>query len=174
VAAILALDQDGDRLIPLVSGGGSSKEARAELIKQNALDLFPGARAPQAALGGLWLYFSGASECHQIVQDIPSAEGSFWHGIVHRQEPDAGNAAYWFRQVGSHPIFRELGERAEDVVARRPKAGFHAAAHWDALAFIDFCEQARTQPGSDAEASALEIQRAEWQLLFDYCARSGS
>ena len=25
-----------------------------------------------------------------------------------------------------------------------------------------------------AERAALEIQRAEWQLLFDYCARAGS
>jgi hypothetical protein len=32
------------------------------------------------------------------------------------------------------------------------------------------CERARQQPGSDAERKAIETQRAEWQLLFDYCA----
>jgi hypothetical protein len=179
VAEILAFDQDGDRLIPLVSiprisGGCSSKEARALLSKQKALDLFPAVQAPEAALAGLWLYFSAAHECHQIVQDLASPEGSFWHGIVHRQEPDAGNASYWFRRVGSHPVFRELHCEAQDIAARYPKAGFKPAAKWDPFAFIEVCEQARLQPGSEAEAAALEIQRAEWQLLFDYCARSHS
>lgn len=172
VAEILALDQDGDRLIPLVSSGCSSKEARTLLIEQKAPDLFPAARAPEAALAGLWLYFSASHECHQIVQDLTSPEGSFWHGVVHRQEPDAGNASYWVRRVGLHPVFPELHERAEYIAARYPKAGFRAGAKWDPLAFIEFCEQARLEPGSQAEVAALEIQRAEWQLLFDYCARS--
>jgi hypothetical protein len=174
VAEILALDQDGDRLIPLVSSGCSSKEAHALLSKQKALDLFPAAPAPEAALAGLWLYFSAADECHHIVQDLTSVESSFWHGIVHRQEPDADNASYWFRRVGLHPVFPELHERAEDIAARCPKAGFGPGAKWDPFAFIEFCEQARLKPGSEAEATALEIQRAEWQLLFDYCARSRS
>jgi hypothetical protein len=37
------------------------------------------------------------------------------------------------------------------------------------------CERARQQqPGSGTERMALLTQRAEWQLLFDYCARAGS
>jgi hypothetical protein len=174
VAKILALDQGGKRLIPLVSGGCSSKEAHSLLIQQKALDLFPAARAPEAALAGLWLYFSGADECHQMVQDLATAEGSFWHGIVHRQEPDAGNAAYWFRRVGAHPVFAELREAATEIVARHPKAGFDPGVKWDPLAFIEFCESARRHAGSESEQAAIEIQRAEWQLLFDYCARSRS
>jgi hypothetical protein len=174
VAEILALDQDGNRLIPLVSGGCSSKEARAVLVKQKPLDLFPAAQAPEAALAGLWLYFSASDECHQIVQDLRSAESSFWHAILHRQEPDAGNASYWFRRVGSHPIFAELRGRAEEIAARYAKAGFRPGPKWDPLAFVEFCGQARREPGSRAERAALEIQSAEWQLLFDYCARSRS
>ena len=57
---------------------------------------FPRARVPEAALSGLYLYFSCWDEAHVIAQDLSSAEGSFWHGIVHRQEPDAENASYWF------------------------------------------------------------------------------
>jgi len=49
---------------------------------------------------------------------------------------------------------------------------FKLKDHWDALSFIDFCEESRRKPGSDSEKAALEIQRAEWQILFDYCART--
>jgi len=172
VAAILALDQNGQRLMPLVYGRCSSEAARSLLDKQKASDLFLHARAPEAARGGLYLYFSCGDECHQIVQNVETADGSFWHGIVHRQEPDPGNAAYWFRQTGSHAVFPKLARAAEEIVARYPEGGFRPGGKWDPFAFIDFCEEARRVPGSGAERLALEIQRAEWQLLFDYCARA--
>jgi hypothetical protein len=55
-----------------------------------------------------------------------------------------------------------------------PDSHFDPDEDWYPLRFIEFCEMARQQPGSAAEQMALEIQRAEWQLLFDYCARAGS
>ncbi len=174
MARILALDQDGNRLIPLVSGGSSPKEAHAALSKQKASGLFPHAPAPDAALAGLWVYFSCFERGHEIAQDIPTAEGSFWHGILHRQEPDPDNAAYWFRQAGSHPVFADLADAATRIAGQYPEAGFRWDGGWDPFAFIDFCEQARRMPGTPAERTAPEIQRAEWQLLFDYCARSRS
>lgn len=174
VAEILALDQDGRRLIPLVSGRCSSEEARSLLKKQKPVDLFSDARAPEAALGGLFLYFSCFDECHEIVQDVNSSEGSFWHAILHRQEPDAGNSSYWFRQTGTHPVFPSVAAAAKEIVAMYPEAEFHPGTKWDPFSFIEFSGQARRKPGSPSEAAALEIQRAEWQLLFDYCARARS
>jgi hypothetical protein len=144
--------------MPLAHGTCSSEEARKVLAKAKPRDLFPEGRSPDAALSGLWLYFSCLDESHGLSQDIATIDGSFWHGIMHRQEPDAGNAAYWFRQVGSHPIFPALAEGA----------GVKGA--WDPFRFIEMCEAARRQPGSESERKALEIQRLEWQLLFSYCA----
>jgi hypothetical protein len=164
VASLLALDRDGDRLIPLVSGTCSCSTAPDRL---RTLTLSP------VALAGLWLYFSCFDECHEIVQDLGSPEASLWHAILHRQEPDSGNAAYWFRKAGNHAIFPALCEAAEEVTARLPEAEFRTGGKWDPYSFIMFCERARQQPGSSQEQAALEIQRAEWQLLFDHCARKG-
>lgn len=149
VAAILALHGNGESPMPLVQGGCVSAEAEKRLAAAAPRSLFPGARAPEAALAGLYLYFGCWEKAHEIAQAIETPEGSYWHAIVHRQEPDAANSGYWFRQVGEHPIFPELAKIAK-------------VQRWDPLEFIRQC--ARQAPG------ALELQRAEWQLLFDYCA----
>lgn len=166
VQAILAIDGNGARLMPLANG----KTVRAgveALSGKSARHLFPGVFSPEAALSGLYLYFCAYDESHSLSQDISSAEGSFWHGIMHRQEPDPGNSGYWFRRVGNHPIFPALRDAAAD-------AGFPAKGAWDPFAFIDYCEEARRKPGSTEEKIAMAVQLAEWQLLFDYCARPRS
>ncbi len=170
VAAILALDGGGERLMPLAGGECSSAKAAARLRRASSSALFPGSRAPEAALSGLWLYFSCLDESHKLSQEIAGADGSFWHGIMHRQEPDAGNAACWFRRVRGHPVFPLLRDAAAEIAGGAKE--FRVGAEWDPFAFIDFCEEARRRAGSAAERLAREIQRAEWQLLFDYCARA--
>jgi hypothetical protein len=174
VAAILALDQGGERLIPLVSGVCSSSDAAARLRSANAASLFPESAHPAPAMAGLWLYFSCIDECHEITQDLNSPEANLWHAILHRQEPDSGNSAYWSRRVGTHPIFRPLCGAADEILKRYPDAEFRTGGKWDPFSFIMFCERARQQPHSTQEQAALEIQRAEWQILFDYCARRKS
>jgi hypothetical protein len=164
VARILALGDGGLRPMPLAPAGCSSPEALAELKRWKAPDLFPSAWSPQGALSGLYLYFSCLDDAHKIAQDLDTPEGSFWHGIMHRQEPDAGNAGYWFRHMGKHPIFPALRSAAQ-------KSRFDTGAEWDPFAFIEFCEASRVRPGSPEERIALQVQLDEWQLLFDYCAR---
>ena len=170
VASILALDGCGARLMPLAEGRCSSRTAREWLRDTSARHLFTGARAPEAALAGLYLYFSCLDDAHELAQQVSSTEGSFWHGILHRQEPDLGNSTYWFRRVGAHPIFPALASEAAQIAARHA-ADISFGPRWDPFGFIDLCEGARRQPGTALETLALEIQRAEWQLLFDYCAR---
>lgn len=161
VARLLALDA----LLPLTAGPCSDENARREIASRSAAEWFPKARSRDAALAGLYLYFSCAEEAHEIAQSIETPDGSYWHAIVHRQEPDAANARYWFQRTGTHPVFAPLLEQARQI-------GWDARKTWDPGAFIDLCEAARSQPGSKLERVALEIQRAEWRLLFDHCARS--
>jgi len=58
VAAILALDGSGQRLMPLAGGTCSCTEAHKRLTSTRAGQLFPAARSPEGSLAGLFLYFS--------------------------------------------------------------------------------------------------------------------
>jgi hypothetical protein len=164
-AALAALE---DHRMPLTQNGS----VQNDLTAAAARDLFPAARAAEAARSGLFLYLGGWQQAHNLAQEIETAEGSYWHAIVHRQEPDAGNSAYWFRQVGRHPIFNSLREAAARIVEDYPESAIHLPANWDPSAFIDLCESAREKPGSALERAAIEIQHAEWVRLFEWCAES--
>jgi hypothetical protein len=171
VADLLALAEHGERLMPLAEGTCCSPEALRRIQTSKPEELFALARAPRAALAGLYVYFSCRDEAHEVAQSDGSVDGSYWHAIVHRQEPDAANASYWFRRAGAHPAFPRLLELAEAIQLAHPEADLKLAKAWDPLAFVEVCQKGRSQPGSELERAALEIQRAEWQLLFDYCAR---
>ena len=126
----------------------------------------------QCCRAGLWLLHDFLDESHTISQDIDTVEGSYWHGILHRREPDYSNAAYWFRRVRKHPIFEPLRQHAAEltVQAKTPTgSGFLAEqSAWDPFAFIDLCEAIALGRAS-CELLCRRIQRTEWDLLFTYC-----
>lgn len=156
------------RRMPLVRTAGSDEAGKALLVS-SPRDLFPGSREPDAMLAGLLLYLNCWDEAHNVAQDIPTADGSYWHAIIHRMEPDASNAAYWFRRVGRHAVFPELQARAQASAAQHPQAGFSTPEAWDPFRFVEYCERANGDPGSESEQAALEIQQAEWELLMQWC-----
>ena len=128
--------------------------------------------AARACLAGAWLYFDFLDESHTISQDLPTAEGSYWHALMHRREQDFSNSKYWFRRVGTHPIFPELARQVAawiaDTTALPREARFLAAPAWDPYVFVDFCAAA-VRGRADLQELGENVQRAEWQLLFDHC-----
>lgn len=168
VAALLALAGDGQRPMALQCGPTTNETAR-RLLTAKRTALFAGARFPEAALSGLLLYFDCWDDSHKVAQNLQTVEGSYWHAIVHRREPDDWNSNYWFQRVPQHPVFPALREAAAKA-AQASDAGWKPGVTWDAAAFIKLCAEGRRKPGSPAERLAVEIQRLEWQLLFDYCA----
>ena len=115
---------------------------------------------PPACAAGLWLHFDFLDESHTISQEIDTPDGSYWHAIMHRREPDAFNSKYWWRKVGPHPLLKQL-------VAHGPGIGY---AYTNPQDFVDFCERVRGT-GSADEETAKRVQLLEWRLLFDHCYR---
>lgn len=142
-------------------GPGSPNEALRE--KLNGFEFTRPVRdqlAARACLAGLWLYHDFLDESHAISQELETKEGSFWHAIMHRREPDPGNSKYWWRAVDSHPVLDLLVKEA-------PGVGY---AYTTPQAFVDFCERIRGSGSADEEL-AKRVQTLEWRLLFDWCYR---
>jgi hypothetical protein len=163
------LEKYSARVLPLTRTGECNADDAAGILRSSPSTLFPGARAAEAAVSGLLLLAGCWDESHELSQGIASCEGSYWHAIAHRIEPDSSNSAYWFRRVGEHPIFPELHRRASGILERG--AAWVLKPAWNPLLFIEWCDEARRAPGSDKEDAALKIQRAEWELLFEWCAQ---
>ena len=119
-------------------------------------------RAADACRAALWLAYDFFDESHAISQELDTCEGSFWHAVLHRREPDPANANYWFRRVGDHPIFGELAKDAAEL--RYSGMGMD----WSPETFVDQCEEFR-DTGSGAEETCRKVQHAEWSLLFEWC-----
>ncbi len=154
--------------LPLVRSDLQSLAPADQILSRDALTLFPRARHGQAALAGLLLRAGCWTESHNVAQNIDTVEGSYWHAILHRMEPDSFNASYWFRRVGKHAIFPSLLRSASEVVNTKGLKHWHLKNTWDAFLFIEWCDEAR-EKGGPAAAAVVDIQMAEWQLLFDWC-----
>jgi hypothetical protein len=110
----------------------------------------------------LWLH-AFIDEAHEIAQDQPSTEGSYWHALVHRSEGDLDNSMYWFGRVRSHAIFGEL----HGSVAKLPGGTALAGTRWEPRRLVDLCGRARE--GKPVDLDLLNgAARIEYNLLIGY------
>ncbi|MFL5339263.1 MAG: hypothetical protein ACJ8F7_03770 [Gemmataceae bacterium] len=172
VAALLA----GDRLPEL--GPGHANAAARPLLQQLTPDRLLAGRPVRDAdmarccIAGLWLHHDSLDESHAISQEIDTPTGSYWHGILHRREPDYGNAKYWFRRVGPHPALEPLRLAVSALAdAGEPIPPAQRQPAWDAFAFVDWCEECASGRLPQSEL-CRRVQRIEWQVLFDWCWNS--
>ncbi len=173
--AFAALGGD-DALGPaLIQQAPARPRLKTALEEPAVAKLLPGASRPArlalaAGLLQIHDFWDSSHEAAQAADDLGERGFSaYWHGIAHRREPDAGNAAYWFRRVGRHAVSGPLAQAARPILERhgdnRWTARLVGGDAWNSQAMIDLCTGAR--PGSDQETLARQLQRLEMQLLLD-------
>ena len=159
-------------------GPGTTKDGFEQRIEDTALETVFGAtivstEEAKCCLAGIWLWNGFLDRSHEISQNIDTPEGSWWHGIMHRREPDPDNAAYWFRRVGDHPLFSALGDRVQKHATQTELPDetqwlLHCT-DWNPNQFIEACEAARCDSNEDVRRVLREVAAIEWYTLFDYC-----
>ncbi len=119
--------------------------------------------------GALWLY-GFLDESHSIAQGLASAEGSYWHALMHRSEGDFSNSKYWYQRVGRHAIFPDLlaTVRQLEINSQSTTADLTGLRNWDPFRFVDAMEHAASNKTGDT-ALLQAIAREEYNLLMGYC-----
>src|SRR5580658_6555779 len=157
-----------DTAVPLTRTSEGDEEARV-LAQGRPATLFPGVRSPGGALAGLLLIAGCWDEAHEAASDLDTPEGSYWHALIHRMEPDTWNSNYWFGRVGQHPLFPAVLERARAIPARPGQAAIQLGPRWDSKRFNDLCEEARMSTDAALVKTVEEIHSVEVHLLWDWC-----
>lgn len=121
----------------------------------------------------LLLWHDHLDASHIISQSIENADGSLLHAIMHRREPDYWNSKYWWRRVGKHPSFSEMGKRVAAFLKTSSESDLSAKlvpnGQWDPFAFVDVCESVAGESQSSPRVKVLrEIQKIETEVALDY------
>lgn len=167
---------DQSAVLPALAPRSQAAELVREAIARATLPAGPDGVAMRAGLFQLQDCLDDSHRCSQSIEGVGKhRNGDYWHAIMHRREPDYGNSKYWFRQVGSHPVFTDLARIARDLAPRsnfdRWFSRLWTARGWEPFAFVDLCEAAALSGDPHLTRFAERVQWAEMLLLLEQTAR---
>lgn len=130
---------------------------------------------------GVLLLWDHLEASHTISQNL-EGEGSprtadYWHGIMHRREPDLGNAGYWFRSLGYHPAFDSLRSKLADwmVEMQRPAEEIELVrrsllneSKWNPFSVIDMDRLALNRPNGLEDRTLRVVMYLEMLNLLRF------
>jgi hypothetical protein len=169
---------------PIPAADGSrSGNGRLRALRDTAAAQFvngdTGRAAATAVCAGVLLVNDLLDASHDNSQSIEGdVNGDYWHGLMHRREPDSGNAKYWFRRVGDHPAFAMLADVARGIASGNDSSDVASwvskltDGDWDAFAAVDLSEIAHRNPSTDLHTFAERLLWAEMILLLAHCCRA--
>jgi hypothetical protein len=167
------------RLVDTAELAGLGPERRAGTLSVSEIDqelrgAWAGKMTPAVKdlfRAGIYLWHDHLDAAHKIVQDIETADGSLLHGIMHRREPDYGNAKYWFRRVGAHPSFLGLAVAASEYLEKADERDLHSRLApnkmWDPFAFVDAVEDAEGGQFRSKIPVLQQVQKLEFECLLE-------
>jgi hypothetical protein len=157
--------------------GSSPRASRlsADALEKRLSDFFA-AKAVTAPLQALLrsaalLWHDHLDLCHEASRPIPSTDGNFLHGIMHRRSGDYAHAKSCFHRVGRHGAFREIARQVTRCLAAEKQTELLAQlvpnGLWDPFALIDACEQVAGAGTADPRRQALvKVQEIEFDVLL--------
>lgn len=114
-----------------------------------------------AGLGLALLWHDDLTQAHELCQAYEGhADCDYVHALLHRREGDFANAKYWFREVGSHPIYPAVAQAALDL----RQVGLVANDQWRPAAMVDACAAALRHAPAQRQ-TLMQVQAAEFRAL---------
>jgi len=170
-----------------------------ELTKSNSRISNPDAQHFLSVVKSLLLYAVGElDQSHNLVLPLswpsstpfggPPIRGSaaaqdatYVHAMLHRQEgqfvgQEGGgtlgwdNAAFWFSQVGQHPLYPAVLAGAHGLAAGNAVLEKHVRSHgktWKPSLFLNLCQEVQGSEGLEA-TFCRALMNLEWHLLIDH------
>ena len=172
------------RLTPLKPFSEALRKQLVSLKPESALGEPPqDFEEARALISGLLLWNDCLTDSHALLQQIETPTGSYWHGILHRREPDYANAKHWFKRVGQHEAFAELYRLATNhlkdpvqqisgaaSLAEEWLAHLQVKGQWDPFHFVDLCH--KHTGNALTEWLLAELQEIEVRVLLNFCANA--